>query len=115
MDGTRTERVDGVVDSVGKSIRQRTGRAHQCSCLLLLVLSPVARQGLPAGAQFSEENESRSAEQDEHRHEAIKHAVRKLGRSHDALWHDTWLPNERDFEQRFTPRDAAHLLYAPSH
>lgn len=39
---------------------------------------------------------------------------RKLGRSHDALWHGTWLPNERDFEQRFTPRDAAHVLYAQS-
>lgn len=39
---------------------------------------------------------------------------RDLGRSHDALWHDIWLPNERDFEQRFTPRDTAGLLYAPS-
>jgi uridine kinase len=39
---------------------------------------------------------------------------RKLGRSHDALWYDIWLPNERDFERRFTPRDTAHLLYTPS-
>lgn len=39
---------------------------------------------------------------------------RKLGRSHDALWRDIWLPNERDFEQRFTPRDTAGLLYAPA-
>ncbi|QWS33944.1 uridine kinase family protein [Curtobacterium aetherium] len=39
---------------------------------------------------------------------------RRLGRSHDALWHDIWLPNERDFEQRFTPRHTADLLSAPS-
>jgi uridine kinase len=39
---------------------------------------------------------------------------RKLGRSHEALWRDIWLPNERDFEQRFTPRVAADLLYTPS-
>jgi len=39
---------------------------------------------------------------------------RTIGRSHDTLWHDVWLPNERDFELRFNPREAAELLYTPS-
>ncbi|WP_065960984.1 uridine kinase [Curtobacterium sp. UCD-KPL2560] len=39
---------------------------------------------------------------------------RALGRSHDALWQDVWLPNERDFEQRFAPRETADLLCTPS-
>ncbi len=32
---------------------------------------------------------------------------RRLGRDHEALWHDVWLPNERDFAERFRPREAA--------
>lgn len=39
---------------------------------------------------------------------------RGLGRSHDVLWRDVWVPNDRDFAQRFTPRDAADLLCGPS-
>lgn len=33
------------------------------------------------------------------------------GHDHDALWKDVWTPNERDFERRFSPRDAADVLY----
>ncbi|GII99838.1 uridine kinase [Sediminihabitans luteus] len=33
-----------------------------------------------------------------------------LGRRHDALWNEVWVPNERDFEARFAPRDRADLL-----
>ena len=36
---------------------------------------------------------------------------RALGRNHVALWHDVWIPNERDFEQTFSPRDHADLFY----
>lgn len=32
---------------------------------------------------------------------------RALGRDHSALWHDVWIPNERDFARRFAPRDSA--------
>ncbi|WP_416393780.1 MULTISPECIES: uridine kinase family protein [unclassified Curtobacterium] len=39
---------------------------------------------------------------------------RRLGRNHEALWRDIWLPNERDYVQGFTPRDAADLLYTTS-
>ncbi|MDQ0613361.1 uridine kinase [Microbacterium sp. W4I4] len=33
------------------------------------------------------------------------------GRDHAALWEDVWTPNERDFAQQFSPRDAADLVY----
>lgn len=36
---------------------------------------------------------------------------RALGRNHEALWHDVWIPNERDFEQNVSPRDHADLFY----
>ncbi|MGP9683774.1 uridine kinase family protein [Brachybacterium sp. AOP3-A1-3] len=36
---------------------------------------------------------------------------RALGRNHEALWHDVWIPNERDFEQNFSPRHPADLFY----
>ncbi|WP_259346227.1 uridine kinase [Curtobacterium sp. ME26] len=31
---------------------------------------------------------------------------RRLGRDHEALWHDVWLPNELDFAERFRPQAA---------
>ena len=37
----------------------------------------------------------------------------ELGRSHEHLWADVWLPNERDFASRFDPRGAATVLYRP--
>jgi hypothetical protein len=33
------------------------------------------------------------------------------GNDHDRLWDDVWVPNERDFDARFSPRDAADVLY----
>lgn len=33
-----------------------------------------------------------------------------LGRQHDALWRDVWLPNEIDFAARFLPRTHADAL-----
>jgi uridine kinase len=33
-----------------------------------------------------------------------------LGRQHDALWRDVWLPNEIDFAARFLPRTRADVL-----
>lgn len=39
---------------------------------------------------------------------------RGLGRNHEALWHGVWVPNERDFDRRFSPREQAELLYEPS-
>ena len=40
-----------------------------------------------------------------------KERDRQLGRSHDRLWTDVWIPNDRDFAAQFTPRAQAHLLY----
>jgi hypothetical protein len=39
---------------------------------------------------------------------------RKLGRRHENLWRDVWLPNEQDFTQRFSPRQISDMLYEPS-
>jgi len=36
---------------------------------------------------------------------------RRLGRSHEELWRDVWVPNERDFERRFAPREQASVLF----
>ncbi|MFB9309086.1 uridine kinase [Agromyces hippuratus] len=33
-----------------------------------------------------------------------------LGRSHARLWDEVWVPNDRDFAERFRPRDQAHLI-----
>lgn len=33
-----------------------------------------------------------------------------LGRSHARLWDEVWVPNDRDFAERFRPRDQAHLV-----
>ena len=36
---------------------------------------------------------------------------RALGRDHDQLWDEVWVPNERDFVARFDPRAIADLLF----
>lgn len=33
-----------------------------------------------------------------------------LGRDHSRLWTDVWVPNERDFDAAFSPRDRAEIL-----
>lgn len=33
-----------------------------------------------------------------------------LNRRHEHLWDEVWVPNERDFAQRFDPRSAADVL-----
>lgn len=35
----------------------------------------------------------------------------ELGRDHTTLWNDIWVPNERDFAERFAPREAAEFCY----
>ena len=35
----------------------------------------------------------------------------RLGRDHDTLWREVWVPNERDFQERFAPRARADILY----
>lgn len=35
----------------------------------------------------------------------------RLGRNHVALWHEVWVPNERDFMKNFSPRSAADALF----
>lgn len=37
---------------------------------------------------------------------------RLLGRDHDRLWRDVWVPNDRDFARRFAPAEAADLRVA---
>ena len=37
-----------------------------------------------------------------------------MGRIHDGLWRDVWLPNERDFEDQFAPRTRADVVYPTS-
>lgn len=37
------------------------------------------------------------------------HRDHELGRDHTALWEDVWIPNERDFFDRFAPRDLADV------
>ncbi|MHA7984360.1 uridine kinase family protein [Rathayibacter sp. CAU 1779] len=36
---------------------------------------------------------------------------RRMGRSHDALWREVWVPNERDFERGFAPKEHSAVLY----
>ena len=36
---------------------------------------------------------------------------RAAGRDHDSLWTDVWTPNDREFEQTFSSRSLADLLY----
>ncbi|MHA6694597.1 uridine kinase family protein [Homoserinimonas sp. A520] len=34
-----------------------------------------------------------------------------LGRQHDALWEDVWVPNDRDFDETFKPREVADIIF----
>lgn len=34
-----------------------------------------------------------------------------LGRAHISLWNDVWVPNDRDFAERFAPREHADVLF----
>src|SRR5690606_18853160 len=36
---------------------------------------------------------------------------RSLGRNHDTLWNDVWIPNDRDFDREFNPRQFADIIY----
>ena len=38
----------------------------------------------------------------------------RFGRTHDSLWRDVWVPNERGFDECFRPREHAAALYVPS-
>ena len=38
---------------------------------------------------------------------------RAAANDHDRLWDEVWEPNERDYDARFAPREAADLLYQP--
>ena len=35
-----------------------------------------------------------------------------LGRDHSRLWREVWVPNERDFEANFAPRERADILHS---
>lgn len=35
-----------------------------------------------------------------------------LGRDHSRLWREVWIPNERDFEANFAPRERADVLHS---
>jgi uridine kinase len=37
-----------------------------------------------------------------------------LGRDHESLWREVWVPNEIDFAARFAPQVAANVLYCSS-
>jgi uridine kinase len=37
---------------------------------------------------------------------------RRSGHDHDRLWAEVWTPNDRDYAERFGPRERADLLYA---
>ncbi|GAB2986484.1 uridine kinase family protein [Frigoribacterium salinisoli] len=37
-----------------------------------------------------------------------------LGRRHEALWRDVWVPNERDFARHYRPRERADVLHESS-
>jgi uridine kinase len=36
----------------------------------------------------------------------------QLGRDHDVVWREVWIPNERDFEQRFAPKEHGAVMYS---
>ncbi len=38
---------------------------------------------------------------------------RAAGRAHDTLWIDVWAANDSEFEQMFSPRSRADILYVP--
>lgn len=35
-----------------------------------------------------------------------------LGRDHESLRRDIWVPNEQDFQEKFAPRSHADILYS---
>lgn len=35
----------------------------------------------------------------------------RLGRDHDTLWRDVWIPNERDFEKKHSPQECGAMFY----
>ncbi len=35
-----------------------------------------------------------------------------VGRDHSRLWREVWVPNERDFEANFAPRERADVLHS---
>jgi uridine kinase len=35
----------------------------------------------------------------------------ELGRDHARLWNEVWVPNERDFDEQFFPREHAEILF----
>jgi uridine kinase len=37
---------------------------------------------------------------------------RQLGRHHDRLWHDVWIPNDRDFARTFAPKEHSDVIYS---
>lgn len=37
-----------------------------------------------------------------------------LGRDHTRLWREIWMPNDRDFAERFRPRSAAEVMSIPT-
>ena len=41
------------------------------------------------------------------------HRDHLLGRDHDRLWNEVWVPNDRDFARVFAPMQAADLRYVP--
>ena len=36
---------------------------------------------------------------------------RELGRDHDQLWDEVWVPNEREFVRNFSPRSSAQIVF----
>lgn len=36
----------------------------------------------------------------------------ELGRNHEQLWNQVWVPNESDFDQRFAPRERTEMLFS---
>ncbi|MGQ7349941.1 hypothetical protein ACUN7V_04670 [Quadrisphaera oryzae] len=37
----------------------------------------------------------------------------RLGRDHERLWDEVWVPKEGDFTARFQPREAADVVFTP--
>lgn len=47
-------------------------------------------------------------------HTATERGMRRdaaLGRDHERLWREVWVPNERDFDARFAPRATAEIRF----
>lgn len=43
-----------------------------------------------------------------------KERDRSLGRNHEQLWDDIWVPNEQAFDERYQPRRQARVLFPPT-